>query len=130
MTTKPQIRVLVVPVTGAVEARLIDDDVKAFQAVVGGYIEQVTLAHKARRTTLLYVNEEGIINGMPVNTRLTEAFGLPLIEQPVHGPGFISAVEGNSQESVSLTDDEVAAWSRLLALLGAGQLTLIPGGLS
>lgn len=114
-----QIQVLIVPVTGAVHAETVENDLFVFQALVGGYIECVTLAQKKRRATLLYVNEEGILRGLPVNTRLTDAFGLPLLEQPLYGSGFIAAIEaegpGFEPKEVSLTEDEVAAWSRLLA---------------
>ena len=41
----------------------IDNTLKAFQKVVGGYIEVVTL----ERNTVIVCNEEGLLNWMPYN---------------------------------------------------------------
>ena len=124
------ITVLVVPVKGAIVTREIPDTLAAMQAIVGGLIERVTIAgprESSGRTMLLYVNEEGICDDLPVNIRLTEAFGMPLLEQPLHGDGFLTAVDG-SGETQSLTDDEVSAWSRMIFLLGDERLHECKGG--
>jgi hypothetical protein len=138
------ITVLVVPVKGAIVTREIPNTLAAMQAIVGGLIERVTLSSRTRaistlstgeqkalretRTTLLYVNEDGIGLGLPVNKRLSEAFGWPLLEQPLHGDGFLTVVSGPEWGPQSLTDDEIAAWSRMIFLLGDERLHEVKGG--
>jgi len=138
------ITVLVVPVAGAIVTKEIENSLSAMQQLVGGLIERVTLSCRTRaistlstgeqkalretRTTLLYVNEDGIGLGLPVNKRLSEAFGWPLLEQPLHGDGFLTAVSGPEWGPQSLTDDEIAAWSRMIFLLGDERLHEVKGG--
>ncbi len=109
------ILVLWVPVKGAVVTKTIVSSIQTMQGLVAGPIERVTLSARHGRAVLLHVNEEGILDGLPVNTRLTEAFGMPLLEQPLHGDGFIAAVSGSTYHD--LHESEIAAWSRMLCLL-------------
>jgi hypothetical protein len=92
--------------------------------LVGGMIERVTVAsgrggdgeQPVGRVVVLYVNEEGILRGLPVNPRLSDAFGVPLIEQPLHGAGFL-AVETPEGDPLDMTADEIDAWTRMIVML-------------
>lgn len=115
--TSTKVRVLVVPVEGPITTRDIEPTLDAIQEIVGGYYEQVTLLRvRSGRVAVLHVNEDGIGLGLPVNPRLTEAFGLPLFNQPLLGQGFIAAVIEPDFDYHGLTDDEAKAWSTLLML--------------
>lgn len=72
--------VIVIPVTGSVEAREIDGSLESMQALVGVYIQPIQL--KGRTT--LWVNEEGLIHGLPLNVRASN-----LARQPLVGDTFI-----------------------------------------
>lgn len=62
---------------GAWHKETISNTLKAFQKVVGGYIEAVTL----ERNTVIICNEEGIINSLPYNCTIEgrQFFGTILI---------------------------------------------------
>ena len=47
---------------------------KELQKFVGGLIELIPLTED----TIMVVNEEGTINGMPLNSRVSGAFGYPI----------------------------------------------------
>jgi hypothetical protein len=59
----------------------------------------------------LYVNEEGIREGLPANNALTAAFG-PYLDAVLLGPGFLGATEDGN--AVSLTEAEVTFWRHVL----------------
>jgi hypothetical protein len=116
-------KVLLVPVEGAVQTTYVGGLAEC-QALVGGMIERVTVAsgrgrdgrQPVGRVVVLYVNEEGILRGLPVNPRLSDAFGVPLLGQPLHGAGFL-AVETSEGDPLDMTEDEVDAWTRMLVML-------------
>ena len=66
----------------------IDNTLKAFQKVVGGYIEVVTL----ERNTVIVCNEEGLLNWMPYNCTIGDRqfFGTILMCK-TQGEEFTSA---------------------------------------
>lgn len=79
---------------------LFDNDLKAFQKAVGGYIEAVTLA-----TDLVIIcNEEGRLNGLPHNTTV---FGVDFC-------GTIIAAGVKGEEFASLPARAVPAVLRAL----------------
>lgn len=82
MTSKKRtVEVLFVPVKGDMELREIrSDDLKAMQAMVGGYIEPVRLDRK----TTIFVNEEGLMRDLPLNPRLSL-----MADRPLVGDGFV-----------------------------------------
>ena len=79
----------------------------AMQAEVGGLIEPVRLTENVA----IYVNEEGILLGLPMNTVLRNSEGRAVFS--LVGDLFVGAndEEGDSR---SLTDDEVSLALRLL----------------
>ncbi len=96
MSEAPEkIRVVVFEPGKPGEVRDIDNDLKAMQAIVGGYIEIVRLHWLPRDRALSAVcNEEGLLRGLPPNRA-----GLV-------GPFFV--VREEPPEFVSLTDADVA----------------------
>lgn len=64
-----QVRAVIIPVEGDMIRRTIDRSglLSAAQTVVGGWIEGVVLGEEAT----LYCNEEGKLQGMPLNPRAT-----------------------------------------------------------
>lgn len=58
--------VIIVDPDGAVRKTEIENDLRSFQAVVGGYIEAVI-----GPIATVYVNEEGLIQNLPFNPSVT-----------------------------------------------------------
>lgn len=71
-----KIRVLMCPADRAPYITNIENSLKNMQDAVGGYIEAVTLKYKPQ--IILICNEEGRINGLPLNksTPHPEVFGI------------------------------------------------------
>ena len=67
MTT--ELRVIVVPVSGAPYESTISNELKDFQQLVGGYIQTVEYDGY-----LLVVNEEGKLKGLPWNPHIMDAY--------------------------------------------------------
>ncbi len=63
--------VLIIPPAGEVELREVDGSLAPFQSIVGGYIEGVQLPEGA----MGYVNEEGLLKGLPFNERASALVG-------------------------------------------------------
>lgn len=72
------IRAVIIPPDGNVVATEIESDLRAFQGVVGGYIEGVY-----GRVATIYVNEEGLLLGLPPNPLAT------LFAQRILGAGVV-----------------------------------------
>jgi len=85
------------------KAEDLDDNLKAMQTFVDGYIESVMLA-TGHRNIVLWCNEEGLYTHAR-NRVLPGQFG-PIV---IHGPCFISAVDG-AGETVGLTEAELEEW--------------------
>jgi hypothetical protein len=66
--------VVVIPATGPIRTQEIDGSLQAAQAIVGGYIEPVM-----SREGLMFVNEEGMLRGLPVNTTASLLCGRPIV---------------------------------------------------
>jgi len=100
---------LVVPTDPALPVSKIDvDGLDDYQAVVGGYIEVVIPLGRRDspfRTfgAVGYVNEDGLMRGLPSNPRATELFGQPLV-----GDVLILETTGEDDRSVS---DVTTAWA-------------------
>lgn len=52
-------------------------DLDKLQKIVGGYIEGVTVLDGTRR--MMYVNEEGLIKGLPLNRQASLASGQDIV---------------------------------------------------
>lgn len=92
MTT--QIEAVVVQPDGEVSTVTLDGSLQAFQQIVGGYIEGVF-----GPDFTMYVNEEGLIHGLPHNV-LASLFVSHFLNYPTHlvGPAIILGAgdsEGN-----------------------------------
>jgi hypothetical protein len=83
-----QIKVLVVPAQEAPHVRFIDPTLKNFQAIVGGYIEQVKDGkHEA------YVDEDGSMKRLPPN--ITASI---LLNRPIVGTAMFFGNDGSDLE--------------------------------
>lgn len=92
------VRVIVLKVDGTIEIQVTDGSLRAFQEIVGGYIEHVSAADFG-----LIVNEEGLIRGLPLNPFFPELCGnVILVKEPEDsGDEFRSF---NEHEAVKLAD--------------------------
>lgn len=95
-----KIRVLVKEPGKEAELREMPNTLKALQSAVGGYIETVTF----EKDCTLIVNEEGKLQGLPVNFRI---FGDVIV-----GTALFAGVSG--EEFCSLTDKQVETVRKLL----------------
>jgi len=96
------IRVLVLPVGKPPEVREIDNGLEAMQAIVGGYIETVSLDGSVAAV----VNEDGPRLHLPNNRIVGHSVVV----------GQVFVVRFNDEgEFVSLTDEDVARWSEKFA---------------
>lgn len=94
-------RILFVPVGGSPVELAIPRGLEAMQQQVGGYIEMVTLEDGID----LVCNEEGKLDGLPVNRRIPE------IRDTVRGDFFISRHDDEG-ETVDLTDEDVKKYTK------------------
>jgi hypothetical protein len=84
------------------EVAIVNDDLETWQALVGGYLEQLPLTTRLR---LIY-NEDGRALGLPRN-RVTPRWGV------IRGPFFLTAIEDRYGWPVSLTARETRQLRRL-----------------
>ena len=99
------IKILVFPVGDRAEVREIDGSLAAMQAIVGGYIEAVTLRTDATGTLSLICDEEGKIKGYPRNRYLADDSGA--IHDMLVGQFFGTRCDLEG-EAVDLTDQDIA----------------------
>lgn len=64
-----ELRVIIVPVSGAPYETTIPNELKDFQQLVGGYIQTVSYGEY-----LLVVNEEGKLKGLPWNPHIMDTY--------------------------------------------------------
>ncbi len=103
-----KIRVIRLRVAEAPEVVFIDDG--TLQEEVGGYIDVVPMAEGVDA----FVNDEGILDGLPFNRVLpTSRGGVPVV-----GDVVLAGHDGEG-ETISLTDAQIAHW--LPKLLSASQ---------
>ena len=86
------IRVLVVKPEEEPEERTIENMLEAMQEIVGGYIETVTLEDEL----VLICNEEGKLNGLPMNRTITEPY-----DDMICGTFLLAGVDGEYFASLS-----------------------------
>lgn len=98
-----QIRVIRMRVAESPELALIDDG--TLQEEVGGYIDVVAMADGVDA----FVNDEGLLDGLPFNCQLPTTRGLV----PVVGDVVFAGHDGEG-ETISLTDAQVAHWLPIL----------------
>ena len=78
-----KIRIIYVAPDGDAEEREVDNTLEAFQELVGGNIETVTIASDC----VVVCNDEGRINGMPYNCHVANI--------DFYGPVVFAGVEGD-----------------------------------
>lgn len=93
------VRVLVLRPDEAPSVESVPNELSAFQALVGGWLEAVQL----NKHLYLYCNEEGDPLGLPFNRLLHLASGIVYLV----GPAFLTRVN-SAGEHVDLTDFELA----------------------
>ena len=108
-----KVSILVVPVDGPPRVESIEEgDLKAMQAIVGGYIERVWLD----RGLAIYCNEEGLLKGLEPNlayARVAAGEYRNRIPPSIVGNLFIAREE--PPNIVSLTDADVARLTKLFS---------------
>ena len=97
------IRVIVVPAGAEAEVRIIESSVEVLQQLVDGFLEEVGLDG----SMIAMVNEDGRSQELPKNERV----GVPEFV----GDFVVGRVNRDTGQLVSLTDDDVVEWMKLLA---------------
>lgn len=98
-----KIRVLVAEPGKPCEAREVEDELKALQAIVGGPIESVT---SFADDAAVVCNEEGKLRGLPFNRPLLDSSGQPY--DILCGTFFITGIWG--ENFVSLTEEQIGRY--------------------
>lgn len=96
------IKVLIKEPGKTAEVREVRNELKAFQELVGGYIEPIQFDHHS----VLLCNEEGKLQGLPVN--------FPLWNDVIVGTAVIVGTDGDQFTDVSL--ETIAVFSRVLEM--------------
>ena len=104
-------KVVVVEPTQKPVVREIGSELEAMQAVVGGLIEAV---YPFEDSVALICNEEGKINGMPLNRCLRDEDGK--IVDVIAGTFFICGAPADSSSFTSLTDEQIEAYTQRFAV--------------
>ena len=95
-----QIRVLMIEPEKPPEMREISDTLKSMQEAVGGWIEEYMPFDD---DVALVVNEEGKINGLPLNRAIRSEDGS--LQDIIAGPFFICSAPVESESYQSLTPE-------------------------
>ena len=101
-----KIKVLVVEPMKPCWVEAIDHSLEAMQAIVGGYIEEVTPFNDP---VAIVCNEEGKLQGLPFNRPLVDRSGAPY--DILCGTFFIAGVQG--EHFVSLTEEQIGRYKNL-----------------
>ena len=104
-------KVVVVEPNKKPEVREIGSGLEAMQAVVGGLIEAV---YPYEEPIALICNEEGKINGLPLNRCLRDADGK--IIDVIAGTFFICGAPSDSESFTSLTEEQIEAYTKRFAV--------------
>lgn len=110
MKAEKDIRVLIVEPGRAPEEAVIANQLEAFQSEVGGYIECTPLSD----TACCIVNEEGKIDGLPLNRPLFHK-GTGEIYDIIAGTFIVAGDDYRTGEFVSLTDEQVEEYKKQFA---------------
>lgn len=97
-------KVLLFPVKAAPQVLDIDSGLASMQALVGGYIENVTLEDGVG----LVCNEEGKLTGLPFNRRVPE------LNDVIRGNFFISRYNDEG-ETVDVTPEDIKKYTEKFA---------------
>jgi hypothetical protein len=97
-------KVLLFPVKAPPQVLDIAGGLDPMQALVGGYIENVTLEDGIG----LVCNEEGKLTGLPLNRRIPE------IHDTIRGPFFISRYNEEG-ETVDVTPEDIQKYTEKFA---------------
>ncbi len=98
----------------------VDGKLETLQGHVGGYIEHVQLVRTATGGVGMYVNDEGLIRGLPVNALATRLYwgtrkgGIPdVLPHAVHGPAVVLAGPDAEGDDRPVTVEEIWALRNL-----------------
>ena len=104
-------KVVVVEPNKKPEVREIGSGLEAMQAVVCGLIEAV---YPFEDPVAIVCNEEGKINGLPLNRALRDEDGK--IVDVIAGTFFICGAPADSESFTSLTDEQIEAYMKRFAV--------------
>lgn len=88
-----KIKILLIDPSGSLTVESVDSDLETFQELVGGYIEGVAIPGGV----MAYVNDEGLLKGLPHNAVATTLAGRPIVGRMivfgVSGPNEVDVPE-------------------------------------
>lgn len=100
---KKEMQVLIVRPGEAAERAVIDSSLASMQAIVGGYID---IAYPWQERVALVCNDEGLLEGLPLNRYIPE------MGQPIAGAFFVCGFSDG--QLTGLTDEQLARFDRML----------------
>lgn len=103
MKKQSEIKVIVAEPMKEAYVTTIKNELSELQAVVGGYIE--VLPFTSEDEVCIVCNEEGKINGLPLNRGLSDPEGK--LYEIIAGTMFIVGDDYEAGEFVSLTDEQI-----------------------
>ena len=103
-------KVLVIEPGKYPEEREMELDCKSIQNVVGGYFESISAEPYGEDDAIIYINEEGKINGMPFNRVLMDDDNI--IDLLV-GPMMICRFKDGDENCSSLTQEQILHYKNL-----------------
>ena len=105
-------KVVVVEPNKKPETREIGSGLEAMQTVVGGLIEAVYMPDAPE--CALICNEEGKLNGLPLNRALKDEDGK--IIDVIAGTFFVCGAPADSESFTSLTDEQIETYMKRFAV--------------
>ena len=95
-------RILVVEAGKLPVVREIDGSLESMQKIVGGLIQAV---YPFDEPVALICNDEGKINGLPMNRQLQE------VDDIIHGTFFLCAASADSERFASLSNEQIKRYA-------------------
>lgn len=115
MVTAPPIRVLIINPDATYETRTVEQELKALQGLVGGWIEVIRTA-----PACFWANEDGRADGCPVNPLATYLWWMfnPEMEglDELRGPIFLTGHDDGHGDSLPVPDEVIAEFERIRAI--------------
>jgi hypothetical protein len=104
------VKALLIPASGPVQ-HVEQDGLGALRRLIDGHIQALPVQGRADATA--YVNEEGLLKGMPANARATRLLGVQIV-----GPAVLCGCDAATGEETPIPDDLAQA---VLAVSASGR---------
>jgi hypothetical protein len=99
------VRAVLISAVGPVE-EVEQDGLGDLRRLIEGHVE--ALAVRGRADATAYVNEEGLLNGMPANARATRLAGVQIV-----GPAVLCGCDAATGEDTPIPEDLAQAVARM-----------------